>query len=206
MTDSTRRLVDLAQLGETKSYHFLISAIVPRPIAWVSTRALDGTTNLAPFSFFQGVSADPPIVMLSIARHKDSGEIKDTLANIEATSEFVVNLVPEESFEPMVESSAQLRHGESEIDHLGLATFPATRVAAPCLVDSPVNFECRLFRKIPVGGSALVLGEILVAHVLDSVLDARGVVDAEKLRPVARLGGSRYLFFDPRSVRRARRP
>ncbi len=206
MTEPARRRIDLRALGPARGYYFLISAIVPRPIAWVTTRSADGVTNLAPFSFFQGVCADPPTLLLSIMRHKNSGEMKDTLHNIETTGEFVVNLVGEESLLPMVQSSAELPHGVSEIDAGGLSTFPAELVSPPCLADSPVNIECRLQQQVPVGVATVILGEILLVHAREDVLDERGSVDPAKLRPVARLGGSRYVLFDPDRIRSVPRP
>lgn len=205
MTAPGRRLIDLRELGPARGYYFLISAIIPRPIAWVTTRARDGSTNLAPFSFFQGVCADPPTLMLSIMRHKGFGEPKDTLSNIEATGEFVVNLVSEPSLEAMNQSSAELPAGVSEIEAGSLATFPAERVSPPCLADS-VNFECRLLQTAPIGSNVVVFGDILVAHAREDCLDERNVVDPNKLRPVARLGASRFLVFDPASVRTLKRP
>ena len=195
-----RTRIDLAGLGPSKAYHFMISAIVPRPIAWVSTRGRDGSTNLAPFSFFQGVCADPPIVMISIASSKRRGETKDTLRNARETGGLVVNLVAEPLIEPVVASAEEHPYGRSEIDVLDLATFPGQRVDAPCLVDSPVNLECRVEREVALGGCVVLFAEILLVHVDPELLDDRGTIDPERLRPWARLGGSFYMPFG-RAVR-----
>ncbi|MDQ7005692.1 MAG: flavin reductase family protein [Acidobacteriota bacterium] len=195
MTDTSRVKIDPARLTPAQNYFFLISAIVPRPIAWISTRSPEGSTNLAPFSFFQGVAADPPTLMVSIARTKKSGETKDTLANIQATGEFVVNMVPGELAGPMEASADELPAGESEIDRAGLATFSAERVSAPCLADSPVNLECRLSREVAIGSCVAVFGEVLLAHVREDLLDERGTIDPDRLAPLARLGGSLYLPY-----------
>ncbi|MDH3284116.1 MAG: flavin reductase family protein [Acidobacteriota bacterium] len=193
---SARKLViDLETVSAARRYHFMISAIVPRPIAWVSTRGVDGTTNLAPFSFFQGVCSDPPTLMISFATQKKSGERKDTLANIEATREFVVNLVSEDLLDPMILSSAELERGASEIEAARLATFPGEQIEAPCLVASPVNLECRLLRTVPVGSCVAVFGRILLAHARSDILGERGTIDPDRLRPVARLGGSLYALY-----------
>lgn len=190
-----RSVIDLATLSSSDCYRFMISAIVPRPIAWVTSTDREGATNLAPFSFFQGVSSEPPTLMLSVAVSKRSGERKDTLENIEQTGEFVVNVVNEPLLEPMVLSSVEYGAATSEIEVAGLETFPSLRVAPPCLVASPVNMECRLLRRVELGGCVVLFGEILVAHVLSDHLDEKGRVDADRLRPVARLGGSRYALY-----------
>ncbi len=187
-----KRVIDLEAKSSRESYRFLISAIVPRPIAWVSTRGEGGATNLAPFSFFQGVCADPPTLMISLGTTKRSGERKDTLRNIEDTKVFVVNLVDESLLDPMVRSSAELERGQSEIEAARLATFPAERVAAPCLSVSPVNLECRLVEAVPLGSCVAAFGEIVLAHVREDLLDERGTIDPDKLRPVGRLGGTLY--------------
>ena len=187
-----RRVIDLDALGTAKAYFFMISAIVPRPIAWVTTRGRDGSTNLAPFSFFQGVCAAPPTLMISISSGKRSGEPKDTLANIRETGEFVVNVLPHELVDPMVASSAERPYGDSEIEAEGLETFPADLVAPPCLAGSPINMECRLHQEVPIGQCVAVFGRIVRVHAREDVLDARDTVDPDKLRPWARMGGAFY--------------
>ena len=196
----SRHRIDLSRLDPAKTYHLMISAIVPRPIAWVSTRAADGRTNLAPFSFFQGVCAEPPILMLSIAAHKRSGETKDTLRIVRETGELVVNVVAAPLIESAVASAEERAYGDSEIDALGLETFPAERVSAPCVSASPVNLECRLEREVAVGNCSALFCEILLAHVAPEVMDERGTIDPERLRPWGRLGGSYYMPFE-RAVR-----
>jgi flavin reductase (DIM6/NTAB) family NADH-FMN oxidoreductase RutF len=197
MTDDRagRRTLDLREMAPAKAYFFLISSIVPRPIAWVSTIGSDGSTNLAPFSFFQGICASPPTLMVSIASRKRSGELKDTLRNVRDTGELVVNVVAEPLSQPMVGSSEERAYGESEIDVEGLSTFPAERVAAPCVAESPVNMECRLSKEVQIGGCAAVFAEIVLVHVREELLDERGTIDPDRLRPWARLGGSLYLPY-----------
>ena len=191
----SRVTIDPKTQTRAENYHFLISAIVPRPIAWVSSRGGDGSTNLAPFSFFQGVCADPPTLMISLAERKSTGEFKDTLSNIRQSGEFVVNVVPEALAEPMIASSEELPAGESEIEREALSTFPGQRVQAPCIADSPVNLECRLVHQLPIGSCVVFFGEIVLAHVQGELLDARQNIDPEKLRPLARMGGSFYLLY-----------
>ncbi len=189
--------IDLGEKDVAGKYHFLVSAIVPRPIAWIATRGRNGGTNLAPFSYFQGVCSDPPTLSVSIARGKRSGERKDTLRNIEETGEFVVHVIDEALLAPMVDSAEELPAEESEIDRLGLATVPGERVAAPVLVDAPLAFECRRSHQLSVGRCELVIGEILLVHAREDLLDRRGNIDPERLRPLARLGGRLFLPWTP---------
>lgn len=193
--EGNRVTVDFDELSAARRYFFMISAIVPRPIAWVTSSDADGLVNLAPFSFFQGVCADPPTLMIAISRHKRSGEGKDSLRHIEQTGEFVVNVVTESVWDSMLISSLEFPAGTSELQRLGLETFPAERVGPPCLADSPVNLECRLAERVELTGCVALFGRILQAHVLEHLLDERGSIDAEKLRPLARLGGSYYAPF-----------
>jgi len=200
---TSRSSIDLSRLSPDARYFFLISAVVPRPIAWVSTRGADGTTNLAPFSFFQAVSSDPPIVMISVSVEKSDGTMKDTLVNARATGEFVVNLVSEELAETMVRTATELPHGESEIEAFGLTAIPSISVGAPAIGEAKVCLECRLVHDLPLGNAVALFGEILTAQVCDGLLDDRGTIDPTALRPLGRLGGSLYLpFSSPRRIRR----
>lgn len=179
-------------------YSMMVQTILPRPIAWVSTQSKSGVTNAAPFSFFNGVSSNPPCLVLSCAEDRD-GSKKDTLINIEETKEFVVNLVQEEILGPMHHSSAAYAPDESEIEKLGLVTLPSTTITPPRLAHSKIHFECRLDQIVPIGsggpGSAhLIIGRIECLHLARQVLNDQGQVDFEKLKPVARLGGADYLI------------
>jgi flavin reductase (DIM6/NTAB) family NADH-FMN oxidoreductase RutF len=172
-----------------ENYLFMLNAIVPRPIAWISTLGQNGVKNLAPFSFFNGVCAEPPVISVSIARR--SGKKKDTLRNIEHSGEFVVNMVTEALASAMNESSASLRSHESEFERAGVTPVPAQKVNAPLILESPVNIECRLDRLIEIGippqGSTLVLGQIVYYHVRTEILTG-GQIDFEKFLPIGRLG------------------
>jgi flavin reductase (DIM6/NTAB) family NADH-FMN oxidoreductase RutF len=178
------------------NYHFLTSAVMPRPIAWVTTLdAETGVLNAAPFSWFQAVCSDPPMVMLAIQRRAD-GSPKDTTRNIRATREFVVNVSPKAMAEAMVKSSGEYPPDVSEVEALGLRTTPSKAVKPPRLADSPVHLECRLHQEIPLGskaGTSLLLGEVVHMAADDAVLDARQNVDPGKLVLVARLGGQEYV-------------
>jgi flavin reductase (DIM6/NTAB) family NADH-FMN oxidoreductase RutF len=197
--DRPKQLLSFEPQDGFEPYQLLNSLVVPRPIAWVSTRSLDGEPNLAPFSYFQVASDDPAILMLSIGLKKSRrDERKDTLANIEQTGAFVVNLVPEHLAELMVRSASELPAGQSEFEALGLTAVPAQRVAAVLLAESPVNLECQLHQTLPMGGAMVVFGRIVLAHLDPEILNDRRLVDADKLRPIARLGESWYLPYRER--------
>ncbi|WP_458206023.1 flavin reductase family protein [Haladaptatus sp. NG-SE-30] len=170
-------------------YRTLAGAVVPRPIAWVSTRSPDGVDNLAPYSFFNVVSVAPPVVMFAPVDGEDG--LKDTPANVRETEEFVVNVVTEPLAEAMNETSATLSHGESEFDHAGLDRAESTTVDAPRVADSPVAFECSLYEMVSIGASTMVLGEVEWVHIADEVT-TDGKVDVEKIDAVGRLSGILY--------------
>jgi flavin reductase (DIM6/NTAB) family NADH-FMN oxidoreductase RutF len=182
-------------------YQAMIGVIVPRPIAFISTRDPQGRTNLSPFSFFNAVGSAPPVI--SVAINPRRGVPKDTLRNIRATREFVVNAATESLFERLVQASGDWPEEVSEFELTGLTAQPSERVRAPRVAESPVHLECRLFREVEVGDTTLVLGEIVFMHVDDAVL-TDGRVDPEKLRPIARLGGDGYA--DLGRVRHLARP
>ena len=187
--------LDFTTLPPRDAYSWMITTILPRPIAWVSTISADGKTNLAPFSFFQGVCANPPTLMFVPVNTRD-GAKKDTVRNIEAVPEFVVNLVPFALAEKMNATSAMLPHGESEFDKFGIPSAPSERVRPPRVAAAPVAFECALDRIVHIGEGPLaanvIFGRILLAHVTDAVMAADGRPDPAKLDLIARLGGDAY--------------
>ena len=182
-------LLDPSQVPGPEMYRFLISAVVPRPIAFVSTRAVDGTVNLAPFSYFNAISSTPPLVGISIVDRP--GDAKDTLLNVRATGEFVVNLVCEPMLAAMAKTAGDWPRGTSEFEIAGFTPAPSERVAPPYVLESPLQLECRLHREIPLGNAFLVVGEIVLARASDDVL-TEGRIDPMKLSPVGRLGGEFY--------------
>jgi flavin reductase (DIM6/NTAB) family NADH-FMN oxidoreductase RutF len=188
-------LLDFSTLRPRDAYGWMISTIMPRPIAWVSTISSDGKTNLAPFSFFQGVTANPPTLLFVPVNTRD-GTKKDTVRYIEAVPEFVVILVSFALGEQMNASSAALPYGESEFDTFGIFATPSERVRPPRVAAAPVAFECTLDRIVHIGEGPLaaniVLGRILLAHVNDAVLGADGRPDSAKLDLIGRLGGEGY--------------
>lgn len=199
--------VDPGTRDARTNYHFLTSAIVPRPIAWVTT--VDpgtGVVNAAPFSWFNAVCADPPMVALAIIDRPD-GTPKDTVRNILGTREFVVNVSPRQLVQEMVQTSGDYPPDVSEVNEVGLATAPSLAVRPPRLAASPVHLECRLSQVVPLGRSqkvSLVLGEVVHIGAQDAVLDGRGNVDPAKLVLVARMGGSEYV--DTERVFTVKRP
>jgi flavin reductase (DIM6/NTAB) family NADH-FMN oxidoreductase RutF len=184
--------IDVAATPVVDVYHMIVGVVTPRPIAWVTTVDLAGRVNLAPFSFFNAFGANPPVVVFSPTRRRDASK-KDTLLNVEATGEFVVHAAVAALAEQVNQSSKELPPGESEIELVGLHTTPSVQVRPPRLTESPVAMECKVRQIIPVGdgpiAANLVIGEVLVIHVADAVLDEKGKPDPRKLRTVARLGG-----------------
>jgi flavin reductase (DIM6/NTAB) family NADH-FMN oxidoreductase RutF len=187
--------LDTAGRETRANYHFLTSAVMPRPVAWVTTiDAASKVVNAAPFSWFQAVCADPPTISLAIIQRAD-GTPKDTVRNIRATKEFVVNVSPKPLLDQMVATSGDYPPDVSEVEVLGVATTPSTRVKPPRIAASPVHLECRLAQEIPLGRSqkvSLILGEVVHIGADDAVLDARGNVDPSKVTLVARMGGAEY--------------
>ena len=185
-------LIDPSGLDAKALYRLMISVIVPRPIAWVSTRSPGGVLNAAPFSYFQALSSSPPSLMISVGRRRD-GRPKDTLAHLRATGEFVVNVVSESSAERMVKTSLGYETEVSEFAEVGLEPVPGLRVAAPRIAESAVSMECRLDRIIEIGKSSICIGEIVAFHIRDDVLASDGAtVDPLKLNPLGRMGGEGY--------------
>lgn len=187
--------LDFSSLKPRDAYNWMISTILPRPIAWVSTISAEGKTNLAPFSFFQGVTSNPPTLMFVPVNTRD-GTKKDTVRNIEQVPEFVVNLVSFSLAEKMNRTSALLPYGESEFEAFDIGAAPSARVRPPRVAEAPVAFECTLDRIVTIGEGPLaanvVFGLIHVAHVRDDVLGADGKPEAGKLDLIARLGGEAY--------------
>ncbi|MGP3998876.1 flavin reductase family protein [Streptomyces sp. 8N706] len=172
---------DPAALDRNSFYKLLTSVVVPRPIAWVSTVSADGTDNLAPHSFFTISCVEPPVVQFTSVGRKDS------LRNIEATGEFVVNLAPERLFEQINATATDFPPGVSEFDAVGVAREPSLRVKPPRVADSPVALECELHSTLRLGDSTVVLGTVVHAAVAEDVV-VDGHPEVTKLRPLTRLG------------------
>jgi flavin reductase (DIM6/NTAB) family NADH-FMN oxidoreductase RutF len=172
-------------------YKIMIGAVVPRPIAWVSTRSKSGIDNLAPFSFFNCFGVEPP--MVGFAPGFKSGRIpKDTMRNIDETKEFVVNIVSRNVAEQMNTTSASFPADVSEFDKAGLTREPSRLVAPPAVRESLVNFECKLIEIFQHGNNNLVLGEVVGIRLDPTVVTERLHVKYEVLDAVGRLGGTSY--------------
>ena len=183
-------------------YHILISAIAPRPIAWVSTLSKDGHPNLAPFSFFTVVSAQPPLLGFSPGprRTKEGRVAKDTLRNVRDTGEFVVNVVTFEVAEAMNVTSGEYEHSVNEFELAKLQQRSSQIVRAPQVAESPVSFECKLRQILDFGDpptGSFVIGEIVSLHMDDAVLH-EGRLESNALDLIGRMGGTQYSRTQPR--------
>ncbi len=192
--------IDPAVLSPRDAHRLLISCVAPRPIAFVTTLSRAGTTNLAPFSFFNGVCSDPPVVSIAVATKRD-GSKKDTWRNIEETGEYVVNVVTPELMDAVIVGARELPHDVSELDLSGEASLPSVRVKPPRLARSPVQMECSLLRIVEIEETALILGRVLLYHVQDDVL-REGRVDPARLTFVGRMGDDLYCRTSDRFERR----
>lgn len=171
-------------------YKLMASTIVPRPIAWVTTISQSGIVNAAPFSFFNMMGSNLPVIAIGI--QANAGDLKDTSQNILETQEFVINLVPFEMADLMNASSQSLSAEIDELAYLDIETVPATFVKAPLIKDSPVKMECTLMSAVQTGEAQYVMiGEVKVFHIDDQyLLDAQsGYVDTEKMALISRMHG-----------------
>src|SRR5205085_4152855 len=143
-------LIDVASAKVLDVYHLLVDVVTPRPIAWVTSVDPEGRVNLAPFSFFNAFGANPPVVVFSPTLRRD-GSRKDTLRNVEATGEFVLNAAVESLAEQVNLSSKELPPGVSEVDYAGLTLRPSLKVRPPRVAETPVSMECKLLQIVPLG-------------------------------------------------------
>lgn len=185
-------LIDVSNTEVVRVYQMLVGLVAPRPIAWVTTLSQQGVVNLAPFSFFNAFGANPPVVAFSPTLTRD-GRKKDTLINIEANREFVINASTEKHAELINLSSKVLLPEESEVALTGQTTLKSSKVKPPRLADVPFALECKVLQIIPIGTGAissnLVVGEIVTMHIEDKMLDDKGYPDPHKIKAIARLGG-----------------
>ena len=177
--------MDPAALGAGAFYSFLTSVVVPRPIAWVSTRSPGGIDNLAPHSFFTVSSVDPPIVQFTSVGRKDS------LINVEQTREFVVCLAPERLFEEINATGTDFPAEVSEFDAVGIEREPSLRVAPPRVARSPMALECTLHSTLNFGLGTVVMGRVVHAVVDEEVIE-NGRPAIDRLAPLARLGANEW--------------
>jgi len=180
-------------LSRERRYHLMCSCIVPRPIAWVGTVNEDGSYNLAPYSYFNGVSATPPIISIGIGSAHEKNE-KDTLRNARRTGELTVNIPALDQADLVEASSESLPYGEDEFKQCGLTPRPGQAVSAPLVAEAGVSFECAVYDIIPIrdSGNTLLLAEIKILHIFDSILDDNGYVDPKQFNSLVRMGSGQY--------------
>jgi flavin reductase (DIM6/NTAB) family NADH-FMN oxidoreductase RutF len=177
--------IDPAQQSVANNYKLLTNLVMPRPIAWVTTKNTEGKINLAPFSFFNAVGSDPIYLVVSIGVN-DAGGPKDTLVNIRAGGEFVVNLVTEDLFEAMNISAADFPPDQSELDAAGLEAAPSVHVKVPRVARAQASLECRLHDTVALGVNTLVIGRVVMFHVADQLIGPRLHVNG--FAPLGRMG------------------
>ena len=184
----------LSELSAKERYRLLIGLVVPRPIAFITTRSEDGVVNAAPFSFFNLMGEDPPIMVVSLESRPD-GSIKDTLRNIRRTGEFVVNLVDEAIAAAMHQASANYPPEVSEVSAVGLSLAPCREVAIERIAEAPASLECKVLQTVAIGPTRrIVIGKIFRLHVRDTLVDpATKRIREDAYHPVGRLYANSYV-------------
>ncbi|MEB3221551.1 MAG: flavin reductase family protein [Candidatus Sericytochromatia bacterium] len=190
-------ILDPAAGSWNDAYRLVTSVVVPRPIAFVSTLGPDGVPNLAPFSFFTVVCANPLTICFAPMRRGPAAEKKDTLKNLEASGEFVVNVVDERWADAMNLTSADFAPEVSEFEAAGFTPAACEVVKAPRVLESPVSLECQTYQVVEVGqgpgSGSLVIGTVVRAHVRDDVFLDGAVRPSAGWQPIARCGGATYI-------------
>jgi flavin reductase (DIM6/NTAB) family NADH-FMN oxidoreductase RutF len=183
--------IDPAYLDAETAYRLITGVVVPRPIAWVTSLSATGVLNLAPFSAFTFVSPKPPMLAISVGRK--GGIYKDTAQNILNNEEYVVHIADSSLMKAVHESSTEHPPDVSEVEELRLSTLPGERIKVPRLAAAPVAMECRFRQCLEFGEtrSRLIVGEVLVFHIRDGLLN-NGKIETEALDPIARIAGPRY--------------
>ncbi|MBS2035306.1 flavin reductase family protein [bacterium] len=185
-------LYEFAGMSAKDTYKLVVSTIVPRPIAWVTTQNSQGQLNAAPYSFFNAMSGQPPILVLGIG-NRENGEPKDTLKNIQETGQFVINLVNQELASAMNVTATPFPYGINELEQAGLTTSPAQLVKPPKITESPVAFECELLQTVRVcEANTIVIGRALAMHIQDRYLldAAKHYVNTPELKLIGRMHGA----------------
>ncbi|WP_152392955.1 flavin reductase family protein [Paenibacillus guangzhouensis] len=181
--------------NERDNYKLLIGSILPRPIAFITTLSAEGVLNAAPFSYFNIVSADPPMISVSIQRK--NGARKDTSRNIMETGSFVVHISDEDYIEAINQTAANLPPDESEVDLAQLTSIPSAKIKVPGIAEAKIRMECTLEQSLALGGTPsspscdLIIGRIVCFHIVEELYES-GRIDAQRLKPVSRLAGNNY--------------
>jgi len=184
--------LDLEGQFTDRAYLLLASLVTPRPIAFVTTLSPDGKINAAPFSFFNLLGAQPPILAFAPG-DRDNGTPKDTALNIRATHEFVVNLVDENIAEAMNQCAASLPYGENELNHAGLHAAPSSVVKPPRIAEAPASLECVEWGTLQIGGNRVVIGLIKRLHLRDELFDAeKKRIRSEKFQVIGRMASPHW--------------
>jgi len=178
-------------------YKLLIGSVLPRPIGWISSINDQGQPNLAPFSFFNIVCANPPTILFCPMVRSGDNQLKDTLQNIRETGEFVVNIVSGELVEKMIKTSVEAPYGVNEFDYAGLTPKLSSAVTPPRVAESPIHFECKLNQIIDIslnpGGGSVVIGTIVHMHIDERIMIGEDKIDLARLTPIGRLAGNSYV-------------
>ncbi len=198
------KTIDPKSLSLPELHAYLISAVAPRPIAFASTMNDSGSVNLSPFSFFNVFSSNPPIMIFSASRRGRDNTTKDTLENVQKRPEVVINVVNYAIVEQMSLASAEYPQGVNEFTKSGLTEVPSLKVAPPRVAESPVSFECKVNKIIPLGNKGgagnLIICEVLLMHINTNCLDDAGKINPEKMDVVARMGGNWYCRANMQSM------
>ncbi len=190
-----KRELDPDKMASTDVYKIIAGCIVPRPIGFISTVSRDGIHNAAPFSFFNAISHNPPMVCISISPVYKTGQQKDTLRNILDVGEFVANIVNDDIARAQDYCSNYFPPEFDEMTASGLTARPSKLVGAPLIEESPVNFECRLLQTVPLPKSpyTLIIGRVVLMHVRSDLLQPNGRIDARRLAAIGRMTGNSYI-------------
>lgn len=190
-TDTAGRF-DFSELDPRERYKLLIGAVVPRPIAWVTTLSTDGVPNAAPYSFFNCLSADPAILAIGV-EHRPDKTFKDTAQNIRDTEQFTVNICDHRTLDQMNITAIAFPPETDELSEAGLTLAPGEFTDVPRIAEAPVSFECRRYVTLNIGTSRdIILGEVLGMRARPGLVNDRLHVDAEKLDALGRMGGHAY--------------
>lgn len=202
-------IIDLGEMSAPDAYFTMTQTVIPRPICWALTSNSDDSYNLAPFSYFNAVASDPPIVIFSVGLQPD-GSDKDTLTNIEARPEFVINIASDSQLAVLNETSATLPYGESEVDRNGISLTPVEGFPIPRVADCKLALLCERYNVQTVGNrkQSLIFGEIKSIYVDDDCAEitdkGRLKIHADRIRPLSRLGAGEYVSFG--EILTAKRP
>jgi|OM-RGC.v1.015586199 flavin reductase (DIM6/NTAB) family NADH-FMN oxidoreductase RutF len=194
-------IIEMSELSKLQAYHTLTQVVVPRPVAWVLSENETGELNLAPYSYFSAVCSDPPVIMISVGPAKPDGSEKDTYRNIMSKKQFVIHIAGSDMANEVTQSSASLDHGISEVEHCGLELETIEGFSLPRVKGPKIALACSLYQQQDIGNNNqhLIFGEIEKIWVDDAVVTTddkgRAKIDAVKVDPLGRLGGTEYETF-----------